>query len=272
MSQNFIKNCFISLHIGLAKKFVRVFNGKTLYFLRFFFLYTLFFIYLFIFHIFLKFIYLFIFGCVGSSPLWGLSLVSASGGHSSSRCAGPSPSWPLLLRSTGSRRAGSAVVAHGPSRSVACGILPDQGPNPCPLHWPADSQPLRHQGSPFWDFWLTLEWASGERVIQEMVDYGSGSWGIRSGFWFLIFLADIGSLPLGNWLHLSPRVIGNRLADVILADLVSSGREWRGLLRNACNMYRIFTNVPLHIFREKLPQFSFFSQRRPTSHQKVASY
>ena len=78
----------------------------------------------------------------------GLSLVAASGGHSSSRCAGLSLSWPLLLRSTGSRRAGSAVVAHGPSRSAACGILPDQGSNPCPLHWQADSQPLYHQGSP----------------------------------------------------------------------------------------------------------------------------
>ena len=33
----------------------------------------------------------------------GLSLVAASGGHSSSRCAGLSLSWPLLLRSTGSR-------------------------------------------------------------------------------------------------------------------------------------------------------------------------
>ena len=78
----------------------------------------------------------------------GLSLVVASGGHSSSRCAGLSLSRPLLLRSTGSRRAGSVVVAHGPSCSTACGILPDQGSNPCPLHWQADSQPLRHQGSP----------------------------------------------------------------------------------------------------------------------------
>ena len=25
--------------------------------------------------------------------------------------------------------------------------FPDQGSNPCPLHWQADSQPLRHQGS-----------------------------------------------------------------------------------------------------------------------------
>ena len=78
----------------------------------------------------------------------GLSLVVASGGHSSSRCAGLSLSRPLLLRSTGSRRAGSVAVAHGPSHSAACGIFPDQGSNPCPLHWQADSQPLRHQGSP----------------------------------------------------------------------------------------------------------------------------
>ena len=78
----------------------------------------------------------------------GFPLVVASGGHSSSRCAGLSLSRPLLLRSTGSRRAGSAVVAHGPSWSAACGIFPDQGSNPCPLHWQADSQPLGHQGSP----------------------------------------------------------------------------------------------------------------------------
>ena len=81
--------------------------------------------------------------------MWGLSLVAASGGHSSLRCAGLLLSRPLLLRSTGSRCTGSAIVAHGPSRSVACGILPDQGTNPCPLHWQADSQPLRHQGSPW---------------------------------------------------------------------------------------------------------------------------
>ena len=46
------------------------------------------------------------------------------------------------------RRAGSVVVAHGLSCSAAYGIFPDQGSNPCPLHWQADSQPLRHQGSP----------------------------------------------------------------------------------------------------------------------------
>ena len=89
----------------------------------------------------------------------GPSPVAASGGHSSSWCAGLSPSRPLLLRSTGSRRAGSVIVAHGPSRSVACGIFPDQGSNPRPLHQQADSQPLRHQGSPFsisWKLYSTL--------------------------------------------------------------------------------------------------------------------
>ena len=86
----------------------------------------------------------------------GLSLVAASGGHSSSRCAGLSPSRPLPSRSTGSRRAGSAIVAHVPSRSAACGIFPDQGSNPCPLHWQADSQPLHHQGSPRYSFLKNL--------------------------------------------------------------------------------------------------------------------
>ena len=103
------------------------------------------------FSLFFKIIYLFIYlfyfwlcWCWVFVSVRGLCLVAASGGHSSPRCAGLSLSGPLLLWSTGSRRAGSAVVAHGPSCSAACGILPDQGSNPCPLHWQADSQPLRH--------------------------------------------------------------------------------------------------------------------------------
>ena len=86
--------------------------------------------------------------CLVFVSVQGLSPVAASGDHSSSPCADLSVSRPLLLRSTGSRRAGSVVVAHRPNRSAACGIFPDQGSNPCPLHWQADSQPLRHQGSP----------------------------------------------------------------------------------------------------------------------------
>ena len=79
----------------------------------------------------------------------GLSLVAVSGGYFLLRYVGFSLQWLLLLRSTGSRcagfsscgswakSAGSIVVAHGPSCSVACGIFLDQGSNPCPLHWQA---------------------------------------------------------------------------------------------------------------------------------------
>ena len=114
----------------------------------------LFFIYL--------FIYLYLWVCWVFVSVRGLSLVVASGGHSSSRCAGLSLSRPLLLRSIGSRRAGSVIVAHRPSRSVSCGIFPDQGSNPCPLHWRADSQPLRQQGSPTL---LYLKWITNKDLL-----------------------------------------------------------------------------------------------------------
>ena len=103
---------------------------------------------------FFNFLIYFIYGCVGSSFLCeGFLQLWQAGAtlHRDARAShyrGLSLSRPLLLRSTGSRRAGSVVVAHGPSCSAACGILPDQGSNPCPLHRQADSQPLRHQGSP----------------------------------------------------------------------------------------------------------------------------
>ena len=102
---------------------------------------------------FFNFIYLFIFGCVGSSFLCegflqlrraGATLhrgARASHYRGLSRCGAQAPD-----------SAGSVVVAHGPSCSTACGIFPDQGSNPCPLHWQADSQPLRHQGSPSLSF------------------------------------------------------------------------------------------------------------------------
>ena len=115
--------------------------GHVLFF--FFFIIYLFFLNFIYFYLFILFLLCWVFVSVR-----GLSLVAASGGHSSSRCAGLSLSRPLPLRSTGSRRAGSVVVVHGPSCFAACGIFPDQGSNPCALHWQADSQPLRHQGSP----------------------------------------------------------------------------------------------------------------------------
>ena len=94
----------------------------------------IFFLNLSFFKIFLKYLFIYLWLCWVFVSVRGLSLVAASGGHASSRCAGLSLSRPLLLRSTGSRRAGSVAVAHGPSCSAACGIFPDQGLNPCPLH------------------------------------------------------------------------------------------------------------------------------------------
>ena len=113
----------------------------------------------------------------------GLSLVAAGGDHSSSRCAGLSLSWPLLLQSTGSRHAGSVVVAHGPSCSAACGIFPDQGSNLCPLHWQANSQPLHHQGSLGYKFFISLV-----RIIPRCFILFDT---IVNGIVFLIFLSDI---------------------------------------------------------------------------------
>ena len=63
------------------------------------------------------------------------------------RYTGLSLLWPLPWWSTGQGHAGSAAMAQGPSRSAACGIFPDRGTKPCPLHRQAGSQPLLHQGS-----------------------------------------------------------------------------------------------------------------------------
>ena len=106
-------------------------------------------------HKFIFYLFIYFWLCWVFISVQGLSLVAASRGHSSSQCVGLSLSRPLLLRSTSSRRAGSVVVAHGLSCSAACGIFPDQGSNPCPLHWQADYQPLRHQGGPIS---LFLKW------------------------------------------------------------------------------------------------------------------
>ena len=116
----------------VSTRFCSLFHFYSLFFA----LWLNYYYYFFFFKVLLDFIYLFIL-FLAVLGLWfvrGLSPVAASGGHSSSRCAGLSLSRPLPSRGTGSRRAGSAIVAHGPSCSVACGIFPDQGSNPCPLH------------------------------------------------------------------------------------------------------------------------------------------
>ena len=48
-----------------------------------------------------------------------------------------------------SQSVGSVAVVHGLNCSEAGGIFPDQGPNPCLLHWQVDSLPMSHQGFNF---------------------------------------------------------------------------------------------------------------------------
>ena len=124
-----------------------------------------FFFFLFNFLIYYLFI-IFIFGCVGSSFLCEGFLQLWRVGATLHRGARASHYRGLSLRSRGSRRSGSVVVAHGPSCSAACGIFPDQGSNPCPLHWQADSQPLRHQGSPAGGFLTTAPPGKSKRLFK----------------------------------------------------------------------------------------------------------
>ena len=80
-----------------------------------------------------------------------LSLVVVSGGNSSvvpglliavaSRCRAQAPGCAGFssCSSQALEPVGSVVVVHGLSCSLACGIFPNQGSNPCPLCWQADS-------------------------------------------------------------------------------------------------------------------------------------
>ena len=94
--------------------------------------------------LFFKFTYLlFIFGCTGSLLLRAhpLSLVAVFGGYSPVAVLRF-----LVLQGTGCRarglqllwHTGTVLLAHGLSHPVTCGIFPDQGSNPCPLHWQVD--------------------------------------------------------------------------------------------------------------------------------------
>ena len=105
-----------------------------------------------------NFVYYYFWLCWVFDGVRGISLVVVSGGYTTLWCAGFSLQW-LLVAEHGfqARRlqqlwhAGSVVVARGLqstcsvvvvqglSCSAACGIFPDQGSNPCPLHWQVDS-------------------------------------------------------------------------------------------------------------------------------------
>ena len=93
------------------------------------------------------FIYLFIFGCIGSSLLCTGFLQLRRAGATlccsawDSHCGGFSCHGAKALGAWAQQLwlAGSVVVEHRLSCSTTCGIFSDQGLNPCPLHWQADS-------------------------------------------------------------------------------------------------------------------------------------
>ena len=82
--------------------------------------------------------------CLGPGSVLSLSLAVVSGAAlprhtgfslqgTGSRCTGLSSCSLQALEPMG-----SAAVGHGLSCSLACGIFPNQGSNPCPLRWQAD--------------------------------------------------------------------------------------------------------------------------------------
>ena len=83
---------------------------------------------------------------------------------------------------------------HGLTYSTACGIIPNQGSNPCPLHWQADSYPLYHQGHP----WSCLFWvrSAGVREVESVQQMAGELFSYQ-----LPGLLQLHSwLPPGDWL------------------------------------------------------------------------
>ena len=102
-----------------------------------------------------------------------------AGGYSSLQCGGFSccgawalDAWASVVVARGLHSAGSVVVVHGLSCSAACGIFLDQGSNPCPLNWQADSYPLCHQGSPDKGLFKKLRFLDFNQHVWSLNTYG----------------------------------------------------------------------------------------------------
>ena len=86
---------------------------------------------------------------------------------------------------------------------MVCGTFPDQGWNPCPLHWQVDSLPLSHQGSSLPDFYMVR--ARGWGATLALVDINlhclhrvsdSVDWPGACGFWWAFALTSMPKLAL----------------------------------------------------------------------------
>lgn len=99
------------------------------------------------------FAYLFVtFGCTGSSALWGFSLAAArrlliaAAPVGVQRGLRSCDTWAECARLPGSGSRAQELWCPG-SAVLGRWDLPDQGSNPCILHWQVDSLPLGRQGS-----------------------------------------------------------------------------------------------------------------------------
>ena len=90
-----------------------------------------------------NFVYsIYFYTCAGYSLLCGLCLAGVSRGNSLVGGA-----WAFVAEHVLQGAQASVTVAHWLSCSAACGILLDQGSNPCLPHWQVNFSPLNHQRS-----------------------------------------------------------------------------------------------------------------------------
>ena len=89
------------------------------------------------------------------------------------QCTGFSLQWLLLLWSRALGTQASVVVAHGLSCSTACGIFPDQGSNPSPLHWQVDSLTTAPPGkSPTAHRLLKMDFSQEQTAVSPKLHWG----------------------------------------------------------------------------------------------------
>ena len=139
--------------------------------------------------------------CCSVFSSWGEQGLLSSCGAGASQCRGFSFWVARALGLEGFRSCslqalelGLVVMANGLICSLACGIFPDQGSNPCPQHWQADSQPLDHQ-EVLEDGFLTPE-SSGKSPNIEFYAFRDGKLRDTRN---LIFLRELVTLPHSYW-------------------------------------------------------------------------
>ena len=122
-------------------------------------------------------------------------------------------------------------MAHRLSCSMACGIFLGQGSNPCPLHWQADSQPLRHLGSPLFFFFFDIVLLVFSFLLSGMTRYA------RFILCFSCLKSLIRKFSENSWILLLENNIGDRNVHIV-GLTVSRPFQWTEL-RSICIVYTL---------------------------------